>query len=105
MMLYTKCGFCDGTRKTDRPITKSGGGVIPAGSECPLCKDGYEAVGMTDHQLERLRDRLESLFLFTDTIKNHEVPNINQWLAIQEQAAKLVPNGAEVEDIRQRKRM
>lgn len=51
-MLYERCWGCHGTRKTATDFNRNRGGVLPAGSPCPLCEDGYSAIGMTVGQLE-----------------------------------------------------
>lgn len=102
-MLYTKCEFCNGTRISRQDIIKSCGGVIPAGSVCPLCKDGYEPVGMTEKQLERQTNERDSLLLFAAFILAHDFPDAHEWIGIRASAKALIPNTAVVDDIMRRR--
>lgn len=52
--LYERCWGCEGTRKTLTDFQRNRGGVLPAGSDCPLCEDGYFETGLSLGQVERL---------------------------------------------------
>jgi hypothetical protein len=56
--LYEKCWGCDGTRKLTKPVhidvTRKKHHNAKIGEDCPLCTDGYSAIGITVGQLEAL---------------------------------------------------
>jgi hypothetical protein len=56
--LYEKCPACGGTRKLKAPVhvdhARGRSENLPAGADCPSCRDGYVATGMTAGQAERL---------------------------------------------------
>lgn len=75
--------------------------ILKAGSDCPLCTDGYCEVGMTQGQVDRIRNERDSLLSFAAEVADCVTRQKAEELA--ERAGALVAGrGAEIAEHRRK---
>src|SRR5260221_555939 len=111
--LYERCEQCEGTRRLVRYHCTN----YAVGDPCPFCRTGYNAIGLTDQQLQGIIEERDKLLEFVARVAERPFGDSTEEVmkvapvfvfmereAIREEAAKLVEGKAgRVEEYRARK--